>query len=211
MGNCSPRKAESAPPQIIVVGTVSSGKNTILQHLKKESLPSVGLDGDTVTLNGIALSSWELGGRSSLQFFFRLYYKAAQGIVLVVDSAMHEYMDHAFDYFNWLILQEEETKGMTVMVLANKQDLPQALNCEEVEKRFREKFPSTPDHKIFFKPCVATTGEGIREAFNEFSTKLKLADANNPEGGNVEKGKKEKSMKSFFKKPISFVKSVLMY
>jgi ADP-ribosylation factor-like protein 1 len=49
----------------------------------------------------------------------------------VVDSADKERIEIAKQELD-LMLQEEELKGVPVLVLANKQDLPNALNDQEV-------------------------------------------------------------------------------
>ena len=51
----------------------------------------------------------------------------------VVDSADKERLDVARQELE-LMLQEEELKGAPVLILANKQDLPGAMNEMEVSK-----------------------------------------------------------------------------
>ena len=52
-------------------------------------------------------------------------------MIFVIDSADKERIEVARQELE-LMLQEEELKGVPVLVLANKQDLPNALNDQEV-------------------------------------------------------------------------------
>jgi signal recognition particle receptor subunit beta len=52
-------------------------------------------------------------------------------VIFVVDSADKDRVEVARQELE-LMLQEEELKGVPVLVLANKQDLPNALNDQEV-------------------------------------------------------------------------------
>jgi len=61
------------------------------------------------------------------------------------------------------IIDEDQLKDVIFMVLANKQDLPNAMPVYEIEKAI-ELHKIKQKHKIF--GTVATTGEGIYEAFD---------------------------------------------
>ena len=59
--------------------------------------------------------------------YWRCYYQDTNAVIFVVDSADKERIEIAKQELE-LMLQEEELKGVPVLVLANKQDLPNALN-----------------------------------------------------------------------------------
>ncbi len=63
--------------------------------------------------------------------YWRCYYQDTNAVIFVVDSADKERIEIAKQELD-LMLQEEELKGVPVLVLANKQDLPNALNDQEV-------------------------------------------------------------------------------
>lgn len=63
--------------------------------------------------------------------YWRCYYQDTNAVIFVVDSADKERIEIAKQELE-LMLQEEELKGVPVLVLANKQDLPNALNDQEV-------------------------------------------------------------------------------
>jgi GTPase SAR1 family protein len=57
--------------------------------------------------------------------------------VFVIDSADRERIAISKQELD-LMLQEEELRGAPILVLANKQDLPNAMNEVEVRKRINE-------------------------------------------------------------------------
>ena len=59
--------------------------------------------------------------------YWRCYYQDTNAVVYVIDSADRERLEVARQELE-LMLQEEELKGAPVLILANKQDLPNAMN-----------------------------------------------------------------------------------
>ncbi|XP_005107851.1 ADP-ribosylation factor 1 [Aplysia californica] len=218
MGNFLFKKAD--PMRILIQGLDAAGKTSILYRLKigevVTTIPTIGFNVETVSVKGVDITCWDVGGRDKIRPLYRHYYANTTGFVFVVDSADHERLDFAFDEFIRFCLQEEETKGTVVMVLANKQDLPEALTCEELEKKFRKKCPTTPDHKVLFRPTSVMSGEGLFEAFEDFVSEIKAnredpcASKAKEEQKSIE-GKQGTSLKLFIKSPLSFVKSLLLY
>ena len=54
-------------------------------------------------------------------------------MVFVVDSADRERLEFAKQELE-LMLQEDELRGVPVLILANKQDMPGAMNYDEVSE-----------------------------------------------------------------------------
>eukprot|EP00493_Phyllostaurus_siculus_P017033 UN17293 len=57
------------------------------------------------------------------------------------------------------MLEEDELRDAVVLVLANKQDLPNAMTAEEMEERLELK--SIESHRWSIIPCSALSGEGL--------------------------------------------------
>ena len=72
-----------------------------------------------------------MGGQTGLRPYWRCYYQDTNAVIYVVDSADKERIEIAKQELE-MMLQEEELKGVPVLVLANKQDQPNALNDQEV-------------------------------------------------------------------------------
>uniref|UniRef100_A0A6B2LUY2 ADP-ribosylation factor n=1 Tax=Arcella intermedia TaxID=1963864 RepID=A0A6B2LUY2_9EUKA len=62
------------------------------------------------------------------------YYESAHGIIFVVDSSDRDRMDEAAQEFQ-KVLKENELNRAVLLVVANKQDLPQAMSVAEVTKK----------------------------------------------------------------------------
>ena len=86
---------------------------------------------ETVTFQNTKLQVWDLGGQTGLRPYWRCYYQDTNAVVYVIDSADRERLEVARQELE-LMLQEEELKGAPVLILANKQDLPNAMNEQEV-------------------------------------------------------------------------------
>lgn len=75
---------------------------------------------------------WDVGGQKSLRSYWRNYFECTDGLVWVVDSADRMRMQACRDELH-VLLQEERLAGATLLVLANKQDLPGALSGQEIK------------------------------------------------------------------------------
>lgn len=82
---------------------------------------------------GMEVNCWDVGGRSPMRPLFRHYYQSAHGIVFVIDSADVERYEDAIDELR-RVLAEEALMGVPLLILANKSDLPRAMNAEQFEK-----------------------------------------------------------------------------
>jgi GTPase SAR1 family protein len=81
---------------------------------------------------GYTLNLWDVGGQKSLRSYWRNYFESTDGLVWVVDSADRMRLDACREELNVLLL-EERLAGATLLVLANKQDLPGALSAQEIK------------------------------------------------------------------------------
>ena len=81
---------------------------------------------------------WDLGGQSAIRQlvfkvrpYWRCYYPNSRAIVFVIDSSDKDRIDIVKQEL-FLILQEEELKGIPVAILANKQDVQDCLTDVQV-------------------------------------------------------------------------------
>ena len=119
---------------------------------------------ESTKVHGMSVQAWDVGGRCNLRALFRHYYKDAEGLVFVVDSNDRERMDEAKDQLDRLFA-EDELLGLPVLVYANKQDLPNAMNLVEIEDvlGLRSRYDK---RQIFVQPSSANSGCGLKEGFN---------------------------------------------
>lgn len=74
---------------------------------------------------------WDLGGQSSIRPYWRCYYADTAAIIYVIDASDHERLPTARAEL-LAMLAEEELAGCKLLVYANKQDLPNALDEGQV-------------------------------------------------------------------------------
>jgi len=91
----------------------------------------VGFNVETVSFNNLKLQVWDLGGQTGLRPYWRCYYQDTNAVVYVIDSSDKERLEVARQELE-LMLQEEELRAVPVLILANKQDLPNAMNEQEI-------------------------------------------------------------------------------
>lgn len=65
---------------------------------------------------------------------WRHYYQDTRAVILVVDSNDRERISECKDEL-WRLLNEEALKDAIILVMANKQDLPNAMNEAEVAEK----------------------------------------------------------------------------
>jgi ADP-ribosylation factor-like protein 1 len=123
--------------RILILGLDNAGKTTILYRLQAgevvQTIPTIGFNVETVQFKNIKLQVWDLGGQTSIRPYWRCYYPNTNGIIYVVDSCDRDRLPDAEQELR-LMLEEEELNNVTLLVLANKQDLPEALSSAEVSE-----------------------------------------------------------------------------
>lgn len=124
--------------RVLILGLDSAGKSTILFKLHcgevVTTIPTIGFNMETVQHKNITFQVWDLGGQDAIRPYWRFYYQKTDAIIYVVDSADTDRMGISRNELH-LMLQEEELQKTTLLVFANKQDLPGALTPIEVSER----------------------------------------------------------------------------
>lgn len=87
----------------------------------------------TLLLRRYKLNIWDVGGQKTLRPYWRNYYEKTDGLIWVVDAADLARLEDCKKELHSL-LQEERLFGATLLILANKQDIPSALSLEEIAK-----------------------------------------------------------------------------
>ena len=168
-----------------MVGLDAAGKSTILYQLKYgesiTTIPTVGFNVETVKYKNIYLNVWDIGGQDKIRQYWRHYYKDTQAIIFVVDSADHGRISDATSTSSptagdelWKILNEEELKESKLLVLANKQDLPNAMKAAELTDKLG--LHSIKNRDWYIQGTCATSGDGLFDGLDWLTTQLKKAD-----------------------------------
>ncbi|GIQ81193.1 small GTPase superfamily, ARF type [Kipferlia bialata] len=110
---------------------------------------------------GYRLNMWDVGGQKTIRAYWRNYFEATDGIIWVVDSADPiRLRDCAKEL--WDLLDAERLAGATLLVMANKQDIPTALSMDSIKETLSLDDISSRHWAIF--PVSAITGKGLEEA-----------------------------------------------
>ncbi|KAI5062117.1 hypothetical protein GOP47_0022656 [Adiantum capillus-veneris] len=141
--------------RLLMFSLDAAGKTTILYKLKLgevvSTIPTIGFNVETI--------------RPLLKHYFR----DTQGLVFVVDSNDNNRIVEARDELHRM-LNEDEPQNMVLLVLANKQDLPHAMNAAEMTERLG--LHSLCQRKWYIQSTCATSGEGLYEGLDWLSANI---------------------------------------
>jgi ADP-ribosylation factor protein 1 len=159
--------------RILMVGLDAAGKTTILYKLKLgeivTTIPTIGFNVETVEYKKISFTVWDVGGQDKIRPLWRHYFQNTQGLIYVVDSNDRERIGEAADELQKM-LKEDELRDATLLVFANKQDLPNAMSVSEVTDKLG--LHSIGDRKWYIQSTCATSGDGLYEGLDWLSTAL---------------------------------------
>ncbi|XP_030072261.1 ADP-ribosylation factor-like protein 14 [Microcaecilia unicolor] len=170
MGLVGSRHSKVRQARILMLGLEAAGKSTLLYKFKfKEpftTIPTIGFNVEMIeTDKDIALTIWDVGGQQKMRTLWCCYFENTDGLVYVVDSTDKKHLEDSKKEFE-LIIKNELIKNVPVVVLANKQDLPGALNAEEITRKLNMKRYCS-DRDWFVQPCCAITGQGLEEGLGK--------------------------------------------
>jgi len=160
--------------RFLFLGLDAAGKSTIVSRLLspmaspdqqslKDISPTFGFKVTTIEFEKYKLNIWDVGGQKTLRAYWRNYFEQTDGVVWVVDSTDHERLhDCAVELHTFL--QEERLMGASLLILANKRDLPNCISLDGIEKDLSLSSIQTHPWKIF--PCSAITGENVQEGLS---------------------------------------------
>ncbi|KAG8846644.1 Arf GTPase arf3 [Serendipita sp. 405] len=160
--------------RILMVGLDAAGKTTILYKLKLgevvTTIPTIGFNVETVEYRRVLLTVWDLGGPNYIRALCRHYSTNAVAVIYVVDAADIERIHEAREEMDRL-LSLEELKGVPLLVLANKEDLPNAMDISILTKKLG--MQARRDRLWHIQSCCAVSGDGILEGLNWLTNTLK--------------------------------------
>lgn len=99
------------------------------------------------------LQIWDLGGQKTFRQTWRSYFPNTQGVIFVIDSNDLARMELAKEEL-LSVITEEDLKNVPLLVLANKQDLPETLSAEQVSDFLGTQYFKQPT-KVFPASCMS--------------------------------------------------------
>merc|ERR1712006_18665 len=159
--------------RILMVGLDAAGKTIILYKLKLgeivTTIPTIGFNVEIVENKNISFTVWDVGGQDKIRPLWRHYFQNTEGLIFVVDSNDRERIAEARDELNRM-LAEDELRDAVLLVFANKQDLPHAMNPAEITDKLG--LHSLRQRNWYIQSTCATSGEGLYEGLDWLSTNL---------------------------------------
>ncbi|CAH3120670.1 unnamed protein product [Porites lobata] len=161
--------------RILMVGLDAAGKTTILYKLKLgeivTTIPTIGFNVETVEYKNISFTVWDVGGQDKIRPLWRHYFQNTQGsLIFVVDSNDRERVAEAREELSRM-LNEDELRDAVLLVFANKQDLPNAMNAAEITDKLG--LHSLRNRSWYIQATCATSGDGLYEGLDWLSNELK--------------------------------------
>lgn len=116
------------------------------------------------------LQMWDLGGQQALRPSWETYYQDTDAVVLVVDSTDRGRLGTVREEL-FRLLAHENLRRASVLVLANKQDLADAMTAAELSTSLC--LTEIKKHSWHIQASCALTGEGLWEGMEWVSEEVK--------------------------------------
>jgi len=129
--------------ELALIGLQNAGKTSLVNVIAtgafhEDMIPTVGFNMRKVTKGAVTIKLWDLGGQPRFRSMWERYCRGVQAIVYVVDSADLEGLEQARKELHALLAKPSLT-AIPLLVLGNKDDLPQALTTNELIERLELK------------------------------------------------------------------------
>ena len=168
--------------RILMLGLGAAGKTTILYKLKVNetvtTIPTIGFNVETVEpTKNINFTVWDVGGQDKIRPLWKHYFNGCEGLIYVVDSADASRFEESKKELDW-IMESDDMSGVPVVVLANKQDLPNSQSTSQVAESLG--LLKVTKRQWYVQGTCAVSGDGIYNAVTKLSELVKDFKKKNP-------------------------------
>merc|ERR1712190_29858 len=127
--------------RIVMVGLDAAGKTTVLYKLKigevVTTIPTIGFNVENVEYKNLKFTVWDVGGQQSIRQLWKHYYSNTDGIIFVIDANDTKRIrgnEHCAKEELHRLMSEVELQDCLLLVMANKQDLPNARDPSQLSE-----------------------------------------------------------------------------
>mmetsp|Transcript_38672 Transcript_38672/g.74158 ORF Transcript_38672/g.74158 Transcript_38672/m.74158 type:complete len:190 (+) Transcript_38672:486-1055(+) len=161
--------------KILILGLDNAGKTTALYKLHLGEVvmtqPTVGCNVESITYKNLRFEVWDLGGQQSFRSTWSTYCKSTDAVIMMVDSTDRARVAITKDELCQL-LNNEDLSSAVILVLANKQDLKDAMTAAEIGEQLC--LPHIKSHNWHIQACCALTGEGLFDGLGWIAQQVAL-------------------------------------
>ncbi|XP_053340135.1 ADP-ribosylation factor 4-like isoform X1 [Clarias gariepinus] len=161
------------PLRLLMLGLDAAGKTTVFYQLKLgevvTTFPTIGFNVETVEYKNSSFTVWDVGGQSALRPLWRHYYPNTMGLIFVVDSSDCERIQEAALELQ-MMLKKDALRDAALLVLANKQDLPNAMPVHDMTEKLG--LHAMKGRSWYVQPTCATNATGLYEGLDWLSNQL---------------------------------------
>ena len=163
----------SRPTRILLLGLDAAGKTSVLYKLKLDELvttiPTIGFNVEELNYKNLSMTMWDVGGQDKIRRLWSHYYENSDAIMYVIDSNDKDRLSEARDELHKM-LDEDQLRNASLLVLCNKQDLPSAMSPSAVSEGLGLR---ALRRDWYIQACSAVSGDGIFEGLEWLSQTLK--------------------------------------
>ncbi|KAK9300799.1 hypothetical protein QLX08_006653 [Tetragonisca angustula] len=142
---------------ILILGLDNAGKTTYLEAAKTKFTKNYKA--------GVRFNFWDLGGQEELRSLWDKYYAESHAVIYIVDSSDREKISESKETFD-RVISSEHLIGVPLLVLANKQDVPDCMGVREVKPIFNQNAHLIGRRDCMVMPVSALNGDGIDEGIH---------------------------------------------
>jgi small GTP-binding protein len=154
----------------LFLGLDASGKTSILYRLVLgeivTTIPTIGFNVETITHGSVDYECWDVGGCDKIRPLIRHYYDNLDCVIHVIDSKDFDRLDGGIE--GWGVAQDineifnhELLRDLPLLILFNKQDLPQAKSPQELMSILGIDISKYDQRPIQSIGISALTGQGM--------------------------------------------------
>jgi len=129
--------------ELTLVGLQNSGKTTLVNvfssgQFNEDMIPTVGFNMKKITKGNVTIKLWDIGGQPRFRSMWERYCRGVNAILFVVDASDQEKFESAKVELQSL-LSKPALASIPVLVLGNKNDLPEALGVQDLIEKLELK------------------------------------------------------------------------
>ncbi|KAH3767577.1 ADP-ribosylation factor 1 [Pelomyxa schiedti] len=160
-------EADKQPARALMLGLDESGKTALLYRQKLgeviTTIPTIGFNVERIPHKNREFTIWDVGGQDKIRPLWHHYFSGTQVLIWVVDAHDRERMIESRVELHRAVA-DEILRNALVLILANKQDLPDGMNKDELADMLE--MHRLGNRKWTIQPTSAISGTGITEGLD---------------------------------------------